>query len=80
MNKKLFDKSNKIEKITFIFDFLAIAAYLALFLIFFGMLELPEIINGRMDLDNLQYMLPTYEFLSATFDSLISYFLIKFIN
>ncbi len=70
MNKKLFDKSNKIEKITFIFDFLAIAAYLALFLIFFGMLELPEIINGRMDLDNLQYMLPTYEFLSATFDKL----------
>ena len=68
MNKKLFDKSNKIEKITFIFDFLAIAAYLALFLIFFGMLELPEIINGRMDLDNLQYMLPTYEFLGATFD------------
>ncbi|XFA98357.1 carbohydrate ABC transporter permease [Candidatus Izemoplasma sp. B36] len=68
MNKKLFQKSNRIERITFIFDFLAIAAYLALFFILFGMLELPEIINGRMDLDNLQYMLPTYEFLSATFD------------
>ena len=66
MNKQLFKKSNRIEKFTFIFDFLAIATYLSLFFILFGMLELPEVINGNMDLDNLQFMRPTYEFLNTT--------------
>jgi len=68
MDKKLFLKSNKIEKISFIFDLLAIIAYIALFLILFKMLALPEIVNGSMDLDNLQFMTPVYEFLGMTLD------------
>ena len=70
MDKKLFKKSNKIEKITFIFDFIAIAIYISLFLILFGMLELPEIVDGSMNLDILQFMEPTYYFLNATLDKL----------
>ena len=62
MDKKLFEKSKKIEKITFIFDILAIIAYIALFLILFQLLELPPIVNGSMDLDILQFMTPTYDF------------------
>ena len=68
MDKNLFKKSNKIEKITFIFDFLAIATYMSLFLILFGMLELPEVVSGSMNLDNLQFMTPIYHFLSITMD------------
>ncbi|XMB71607.1 carbohydrate ABC transporter permease [Mycoplasmatota bacterium WC30] len=68
MDKKLFLKSNKIEKITFIFDVIAIAAYIMLFLVLFKLLALPEIIDGSMNLDNLQFMEPTYTFLSSTFD------------
>ena len=68
MDKKLFEKSKKIEKITFIFDILAIIAYIALFLILFQLLELPPIVNGSMDLDILQFMTPTYEFLGSTLD------------
>ena len=68
MDKKLFEKSKKIEKITFIFDILAIIAYIALFLILFQLLELPPIENGSMNLDILQFMTPTYEFLGSTLD------------
>ncbi len=69
MDKKLFKKSNNIEKITLIFDFIAVVAYIALFLILFNMLQLPEVsASGNMDLENLQFMTPTYEFLSRTFD------------
>lgn len=68
MNKELFKKSNKIEKITFVFDFLAIFIYAMLFLTLFKMLALPEVVDGRMNLDNLQFMTPTYEFLNRTLD------------
>jgi ABC-type glycerol-3-phosphate transport system permease component len=68
MDKKLFEKSKKIEKITFIFDILAIIAYIALFLILFNLLELPPVVDGRMNLDILQFMTPTYEFLGSTLD------------
>ncbi|MDT8336398.1 MAG: carbohydrate ABC transporter permease [Candidatus Izemoplasmatales bacterium] len=68
MDKKLFEKSKKIEKITFIFDILAIMTYIALFLILFNLLELPPIVDGRMNLDILQFMTPTYEFLGNTLD------------
>jgi len=68
MDKKLFEKSKKIEKITFIFDILAIIAYIALFLILFQLLELPPIENGSMNLDILQFMTPTYDFLGSTLD------------
>ncbi len=68
MNKELFKKSNKIEKITFVFDFLAIFIYVMLFLTLFKMLALPEVVDGRMNLDNLQFMTPTYEFLNRTLD------------
>lgn len=68
MNKTLFNKSNKIEKITFIFDFIWIVTYTVLFLTFFRMLALPAIVDGSMDLSNLQFMNPTYEFISQTFD------------
>lgn len=69
MNKELFNKSNKIEKITLFFDFIAIALYITLFLLLFNLLALPEVVNGSMDLDNLQFMNPTYELLSKTFDN-----------
>lgn len=68
MDKKLFEKSKKIEKITFIFDILAITAYIALFLILFNLLELPPVVDGRMNLDILQFMTPTYEFLGSNLD------------
>ncbi|MDY0139878.1 MAG: hypothetical protein RBR50_09260, partial [Candidatus Izemoplasmatales bacterium] len=70
MDKKLFSKIKKIERITFIFDFLAIVAYISLFLIFFNLLELPAIdpLTGDMKLDDLQYMEPIYELLGRTFD------------
>lgn len=68
MNKQLFEKSNKIERITILFDFLAIAAYITLFLVLFNLLALPEVIDGSMNLDNLQYMTPTYEFLGKNLD------------
>ncbi len=68
MDKQLFQKSKKIEKITFIFDLLAIVTYIALFLILFNLLELPPVINGRMNLDILQFMTPTYEFLGSNLD------------
>lgn len=68
MDKKLFDKSKKIEKITFIFDILAIISYIALFLMLFKLLELPPIVNGSMNLDILQFMTPTYEFLGSNLD------------
>jgi ABC-type glycerol-3-phosphate transport system permease component len=68
MEKQLFVKSRKIEKITLIFDLLAISAYLILFLVLFNLLALPEIVNGSMDLDNLQFMTPTYEFIGRNLD------------
>ncbi|HPJ23754.1 MAG TPA: carbohydrate ABC transporter permease [Bacillota bacterium] len=70
MDKKLFLKSNKIEKFTFIFDLLAIVAYIWLFITFFKMLALPDMIGDRMDLASLQFMTPIYDFLSITFDHL----------
>lgn len=66
MDKKLFLKSNKIEKFTFIFDFVAIVIYVWMFFTLFKMLALPEIVNGRMDLANLQFMQPVYDFLGIS--------------
>ena len=68
MDKHLFNKSVKIEKITLIFDILAIISYLALFLFLFNLLELPPIVDGSMQLEKLQSMLPIYEFLGNTLD------------
>lgn len=68
MEKQLFKKTRKIENITFIFDILAIVVYIALFLILFGMLALPPVVDGRMNLDLLQFMTPTYDFIGRTFD------------
>jgi len=68
MDKSLFLKSNKIEKITFIFDILALIFYLVAFFVLFNMLALPEIVNGSMQLDTLQFMLPIYNFMNITFD------------
>lgn len=70
MNKQLFNKYKNIEKLTFVFDAIAIIIYLALFVILFQLLELPPIVNGSMDLDILQFMEPTYEFLGSTLDKL----------
>ena len=68
MNKQLFVKSNKVEKWTLFVDFLAIVVYIALFLTLFNLLLLPDIVNGSMDLDILQYMEPIYEFLGRNLD------------
>ena len=68
MDKQLFKKSNNIEKLTLFFDFIAIIIYLYLFFALFNMLALPELINGSMDLDNLQFMTPTYNVLNSTWD------------
>ncbi|MDD3713121.1 MAG: carbohydrate ABC transporter permease [Candidatus Izemoplasmatales bacterium] len=70
MDKQLFLKSKKIENITFIFDILAIIAYIALFLMLFNLLQLPDLdpISGNMDLDNLEFLTPTYELLGSNLD------------
>ncbi|MBI9009574.1 MAG: carbohydrate ABC transporter permease [Tenericutes bacterium] len=68
MNKQLFEKSNKLERWTLFVDFIAIVIYISLFLILFKLLELPEVVNGSMDLDILQYMEPIYQFLGSTLD------------
>ncbi len=68
MEKNLFLKSNKIEKTTLFFDFLALALYIYVFFGLFSMLALPEIVDGRMRLDTLQFMLPVYKLLNITFD------------
>jgi len=68
MDKSLFLKSNKIEKITFIFDILALIFYLVAFFVLFNMLALPEIVNGSMQLETVQVMLPIYNFMNITFD------------
>jgi ABC-type glycerol-3-phosphate transport system permease component len=70
MDKQLFQKSKKIESITFIFDAIAIIAYIVLFLMFFNLLQLPDLdpLSGSMDLDNLEFLNPTYQFLGSTFD------------
>ena len=70
MDKNLFEKSKKIEKVTFIFDFLAIVIYLFLFVSLFQLLELPEIIDGRMALETLEFMTPIYEYLGSSFTHL----------
>ncbi len=67
MKKELFTKSNKIEKYTLLIDFLFIALYLTLFIVFFNMLQLPYD-GGRIDLDNLQFDNPIYVLLGQTLD------------
>lgn len=66
MNKKLFDKSNKIEAYTLLVDALAAIGYLIIFLVLFARLVLPDIVDGSMDLDNLEFMAPEYQFLGMT--------------
>ena len=68
LDKQLFNKYIKLEKLTFVFDILAIIIYLALFSTLFKLLELPPIENGSMNLDILQFMEPTYIFLGSTLD------------
>ena len=64
MNRDLFNKSNKLEKFTFIFDIIAIIAYITLFLVFFGMLQYPiDPATGEVILEELEFFFPVYEFL-----------------
>ncbi|MDY0140061.1 MAG: carbohydrate ABC transporter permease [Candidatus Izemoplasmatales bacterium] len=55
-NKTLFDKSNKLEKITFIFDVLAIIAYVTLFIMLFNTLQLPPIdpLTGEIVMSDIE--------------------------
>jgi ABC-type glycerol-3-phosphate transport system permease component len=67
MNRELFNKSNKLEKYTFIFDFLAIAAYIILFTIFFSMIKLPlDPDTGEISLERVENVLFDYSFLGNT--------------
>lgn len=65
LNKKLFDKSNRLEKFTFIADVLMIVIYIVAFLLLFNLLQYPLDPAGEVDLDNLQYwpLDQTYRFL-----------------
>ncbi|MFP4479180.1 MAG: carbohydrate ABC transporter permease [Candidatus Izemoplasmatales bacterium] len=64
MNRDLFNKSNKLEKFTFIFDILAIIVYITLFLVFFGMLQYPiDPLTGEVILEELEFFFPFYQFL-----------------
>jgi len=70
MKETLFKKSNRLEKITFIFDFLSIVIYLVAFLLLFSLIRFPLITEGvnqgEVDLANLEFapLKWTYEFLS----------------
>lgn len=67
MNRELFNKSNKIEKYTFIFDFLAIAAYITIFLILFSMIKLPvDPDTGEISLEQVENILFDYSILGNT--------------
>jgi len=67
MNRELFKKSNKIEKFTFIFDFLAIVTYIVLFLMLFAKIKLPLDPNtGEVSLERVENVLFDYEFLGNT--------------
>lgn len=69
MDKKLFDKSNKIERYTFISDFIAIVAYITMFIVLFKALVYPIDGTGEPDLDNLQFLNPTYEIFGFTINN-----------
>ncbi|MGE4571651.1 MAG: carbohydrate ABC transporter permease [Candidatus Izemoplasmatales bacterium] len=61
MNRELFNKSNKIEKFTFIFDFISIVAYISLFLMIFGMLQLPlDPVTGEVSLEKVETVTYSY--------------------
>ncbi|QLY40419.1 carbohydrate ABC transporter permease [Hujiaoplasma nucleasis] len=61
MNRELFKKSNKIEKFTFIFDFISIIAYISLFLMIFGMLQLPlDPVTGEVSLEKVETVTYSY--------------------
>jgi ABC-type glycerol-3-phosphate transport system permease component len=67
MNRELFNKSNKIEKYTFIFDFLAIAAYITIFLILFSMIQLPvDPDTGEISLERVENVLFDYSIFGNT--------------
>ncbi|HKL47785.1 MAG TPA: hypothetical protein VJ878_03870, partial [Candidatus Izemoplasmatales bacterium] len=67
MNRELFKKSNKIEKYTFIFDFLAIAAYITIFLILFSMIQLPlDPETGEISLESVENVLFDYSIFGNT--------------
>lgn len=70
-NKKLFEKSNKLEKITFIFDFIMIIAYIALFISLFNVLQLPPVdpLTGEVVMSEIEtYPLDlVYKYLSFEF-------------
>jgi len=66
MNRDLFKKSNQIEKYTFIFDILAIIAYITLFFVLFGLLQYPvDPVTGDVILQEIEFypLQLTYEFL-----------------
>ncbi len=69
MEKKLFEKSNKIERYTFISDFIAIIAYITLFIVLFNKLIYPIDGAGEPDLDNLQFLNPTYDIFGFTINN-----------
>lgn len=83
MKTKLFDKSIKLEKITFIFDVIAIAIYTFLFLWFFKLVNLPLTITGTIDLANLDqafiYQTIFGEITTAKLNSIISLFVLLLI-
>jgi ABC-type glycerol-3-phosphate transport system permease component len=70
MKNKLFEKSNRLEKITFIFDVLSIIGYIVLFILLFQLIRFPMIQEGpnigEVDLADLEFapLKWTYEFLS----------------
>jgi len=67
MNRELFNKSNKIEKYTFIFDFLAIVAYITIFLILFSMIQLPvDPDTGEISLERVENVLFDYSIFGNT--------------
>jgi len=67
MNRDLFKKSNKLEKFTFIFDFLAIVAYITLFVIIFSMIALPtDPDTGEVSLERLENVVFTYNLFGNT--------------
>ncbi len=79
MKNDLFKKSNKIEKFTLIFDFIAVVTYIVLFILLFDLLSYPLDGTGTINLDDLQYFQPTYSFLSQTFGREAMNFIITFL-
>ena len=70
MEKQLFLKSKKIEKITLIFDALAVIAYIALFLFLFNQLQMPMDGVGVI-LEDLETFNPIYNDFPGIFKNIV---------